>query len=248
MKTLNEVKGMLAVYGAGAGEALKEVLWPTRCAVCDTPGAVLCERCKNNLKFIDLWLACPVCGAAYGVAQCCECNAVMLKALSRNEVAFDGMASAVMFDSAASRIVRTWKDAGERKLASAMAEMMAGVVRPEWVSLHPVVVPVPATAAAIRKRGFDHCFELAQNVAALLCLRTRQLLAKPQTLDQRKLNRKQRALNLAGSFNVASNAERYACVLLVDDVCTTGATLNAACDALKKAGVSKVFCLTFARV
>ena len=61
-------------------EALLETLWPTRCAVCDTPGEVLCAPCSLNLSHIDWWRACPRCGAPFGRVQCSECNPVMLGA------------------------------------------------------------------------------------------------------------------------------------------------------------------------
>ena len=76
------------LYAEAAAQAVAETLWPTRCAICDEPGELLCERCKSELPFIDLWRACPICGAPWGHTQCTECNPVMLAATGREKVAF----------------------------------------------------------------------------------------------------------------------------------------------------------------
>lgn len=236
------------LYGRGAAEAIAETLWPTRCAVCDTPGEVLCTPCSLNLQHIDWWRACPRCGAPFGRVQCSECNDVMLAAADRDEPPFDACASAVAYDDAAARIVRTWKDAGERRLAEAMAALMAPIVAPSWCAEHPIVVPVPATAAARRRRGFDHGEELSRAVAARLELDVAPLLAPPHNRDQRALTRHSRLANMKGRFIPLPGATIPSSVLVVDDVYTTGATLFAAADAARAAGATTVRCLTFARV
>ena len=237
-----------AEYGAAASEALAETLWPTRCAVCDTPGEVLCEDCRQSLPYLDWWRACPRCGAPLGRVQCTECNAVMMEARGREEPPFAGCASATLFEDAPARIVRTWKDAGERRLAPVMAQIMARVVPPAWLKSEPVVVPIPASSRAMRSRGFDHGAELASAVAEELRLQTAQPLARPRARDQRKLGGRERAANMEGRFQVLPGAQSPPEVLLVDDVYTTGSTLFSATDALMAAGAERVHCLTFTRV
>ena len=232
----------------GAGEAVAETLWPTRCAVCDRPGELICAQCRAHLRYIEWWRACPRCGAPMGRVQCCECNSVMMQALERDEPSFDAMASVVEYDEAAARIVRAWKDAGERRLGREMALMMARAIPAEWLIGAPVATPVPATKAALRRRGFDHTAELAREVARLLGITYAETLARPATHDQRALGRKGRARNLNGSFQAAARARVAPYLLLIDDVCTTGATVNAAADALREAGAQTIRCLTFARV
>ena len=236
------------LYGRGAAEAIAETLWPTRCAVCDTPGEVLCAPCSLNLSHIDRWRACPRCGAPFGRVQCSECNDVLMSVAGRDEPPFDACTSAVAFDDAAARIVRTWKDAGERRLAGAMATLMAPMAPPSWLADHPCIVPVPATAAARRRRGFDHGEELAQALADRLGLAVAPVLARPRSRDQRALARRDRLANMEGRFIPLPGASAFPSVILVDDVYTTGATLFAATDAVRVAGAATVRCLTFARV
>lgn len=172
----------------------------------------------------------------------------MLSALDRAEPPFDSCASAVVLDDAAARIVRAWKDGGERRLVGEMAEMMARVTAPSWRDAQSAVVPVPATAAALRRRGFDHGDDLARSLAERLGLPVAPLLARPHARDQRSLARRGRIENLAGRFRPLPGAQAPPAVLLVDDVYTTGATLFAASDAVRAAGAERVRCLTFARV
>lgn len=231
-------------------EGACEVLWPTRCALCDRPGEVLCERCASSLEPIDYWQACPRCGAPFGRQICTECNPVALKRMGRSELPFLGCRSATLFNEESGTVVRTYKDLGERRLAISMAAMIARTVPPEW----PIdaVTYIPASIKAIRKRDFDHGALLAQEVARQLQKPLASTLKNPKTADQRNLTRAERTKNLQNSFQVAPQHGRLCALaprlLLIDDVYTTGATLCSATDALLTAGFKEVRCATFARV
>ena len=231
-----------------AAEAAAETLWPTRCALCDAPGAVLCERCAERLPYLDWWRACKRCGSPYGLVQCDLCNPESLGRIGRDELPFLGCASAVLFDDTTTgRIVRVFKDQGEQRLSAVMADAMVRAVPPSWE--FDAVTFVPATLAAARYRGYDHAQLVAVDVARLLDAPCIEALARPKTRDQRSLTGRQRIANLAGEgrFRALDRALPPR-LLLIDDVYTTGATLCAATDALLAAGCEEVRCLTFARV
>ena len=262
MGRLRKVLGM-------AGEVVAETLWPTRCVLCERPGAVLCERCMRGLPYLDWWRACPRCGAAYGRVQCTSCDDVSLARLGRKELPYNGCAAATMFDDATGRIVRTYKDHGERRLAQDMAACMARCAPPAW--RFDAVTFIPATLSAYRYRGFDHARLLSEHFVSCLAQDGEELAApvasapatsptsaaivplieaftRPQTRDQRKLSRAQRLSNLSGRFTAIPSACEGRSILIIDDVSTTGATLLDAADALHVAGATCVYCMTFARV
>ena len=244
-KTLKETARRI---GSWTLEATAELLWPTRCAVCDEEGSTLCEACAESLPYIDACRSCPQCGAPFGSIQCSECNPVMLKATSHDSLPFTQAASALTFDSVVKRVVSSYKDQGEQRLAKDMAAIMARYVSPAWLAEKPIVTYIPATKSAINRRGFDHAALLARELSQALGLGYVSLLTQPKSLDQRKLSRKRRQANMSGKFNLTPGATPPSTILLTDDVCTTGATLYAASDALAIGGAKSIFCLTFARV
>lgn len=235
-------------YMSNAAQALAETCWPTRCAVCDMPGSVLCDTCRINLSYLDWWQACPHCGAPFGRMQCTECNDIALNSAARKTLPYDSCASAVIYDHNAARIVQTWKDKGERRLAAVMASLIKPLVPAIWLLENPVVIAIPATLAAYRRRGFDHGADLAYEVAAPLNLKAIPMLTRPSACDQRALTRGERLRNMEGKFSILPGIRIPSSVFIIDDVCTTGATLFAASDALRAAGVRTIRCLTFARV
>ena len=121
-----------------------------------------------------------------------------------------------------------------------MAELMAGALgttpRPD------AIVPVPLHARRMRERGYDQALELARPLAAALGLPLRSdLLQRVRaTAPQSELDAGQRQRNLAKAFAARNEAIPLQHVALVDDVMTTGATLEAAARALQGAGVQRV--------
>ena len=229
-----------------AGEVVAETLWPTRCALCDRLGEVLCDSCARNLPFADWWRACPRCGSPLGLAQCDLCNPVSLGRIGRDRLPFAHCASAVMFTQLTGQLVRVYKDQGERRLAGVMAGFMQRAIAPDWD--FDAVTFVPATKAAYRHRGFDHCEELAGELANGMGVACVNAFDRPRIHDQRGLTARERIINLNGAFTALPSKTEGKRLLLVDDVFTTGSTLCAATDALLKAGARNVDCLTFARV
>ncbi len=236
----------LLTLGREALEVITETLWPTRCGACDKPGNLLCETCESILPFIDACTACPRCGAAYGRIQCCECNAVMLASSGREVLPFNRMASAVELRDDTHRIISVYKDSGEQRLAEIIAAIMARYIAPEWIC-GATVTCIPATTAAMHRRGFDHAELLATSLASRIGLDFQKLIARPHTRDQRQLSRRMRLANMNRIMSLADDAHVPPKVIVVDDVCTTGATLYAAADALRDGGACELFGLTFAR-
>jgi predicted amidophosphoribosyltransferase len=211
--------------------SLLEFLLPTRCAGCDLPGDLLCERCRTALPVIEAAWACPRCGAPFGHLVCTECW--------RAEPAFEAGVCVGSLEPPLSRCISLYKDAGERRLGALLGEMLAGAVG-VWGAWPGGVVPVPPSAAALRTRGFDHTAAIAERVAASLGVPVVHALASAGARDQRTLGRTARQANVAGAFVATPDAVLPSRLVLVDDVMTTGATLDAAAAVLLAAGAEVV--------
>jgi len=228
-------------------EGFKELIWPTRCVGCDLPGTLLCEECEAALPRIDPDQACPHCGAAHGVILCTECD----PAKPNGGFPFQGARAFGRFEGALASMLVLYKDEGEKRLAPIIARLLAITAGSDWRSWADCIVFVPASADAFRRRGFDHMEQVARAMAAQTHIALLDVLARDKVVDQRKLDRQDRAANAAGSFQLLparALALQDRNVLLIDDVFTTGATLSAAAQALIDAGARAVRVVVAARV
>ncbi|MDR2713915.1 MAG: double zinc ribbon domain-containing protein [Coriobacteriales bacterium] len=219
---------------------LLELVYPTRCLGCEKRGVLLCMACASKLMWIDSATACQRCGAPYGKLICTECYS----RTGPEFFNFDAAVCALSFDETVGRLIRGYKDQGERRVAFLLASCLAAALPPAWLMWADALTFIPAQPSAQRKRGFDHIEQVATLLAPKISLPLLRLLEKAATDDQRNLGREARFQNLAGAFRVKALppslfARSEIRLILIDDVFTTGATLNAAAGALKLAGASQ---------
>jgi predicted amidophosphoribosyltransferase len=219
---------------------------------------------------LDLVLpnGCAGCGAA-GESVCPTCAAELRRqpSVRRPRPAPAGLPaclSASEYDGTVRELILAYKERGRRGLAASLGGALAAVVGAGWPGPEPVVlIPVPATAAAIRARHGDHMLRLAKHAAR--CLRAggrpaavaSPLRALPKA-DSAHLDREQRAVSARSAFAIRAHwrdGRRIAAlrsladagaVVLVDDVLTTGSTLAAVADVLLAVGVPVAFAATLA--
>ena len=130
-----------------------------------------------------------------------------------------------------------------RIFAQELTDRFAGTIR-RWKI--DAVTPVPLHPSRRRKRGFNQAEILAEELGKLcgIPVETDVLFRIRKTAPQKVLGREGRMKNLRGAFGVSAGWKPCGNVLLIDDIYTTGATLERAAAVLKKAGVQKVFFLT----
>jgi ComF family protein len=188
---------------------------------------LLCAQCDAELPRLPA-LLCPRCAlASPGGAVCGRCLA--------EQPAYDATCAALAYEFPADALVQSLKFRGELALAPLLAGLLAARLGDEAVD---VIVPVPLSHERLRSRGYNQAAEIARHLgrAALepaLCERTRD--ARPQ-MD---LPHAERRRNVRGAFR-CRRALIGARVAVVDDVMTTGATLDEIARTLKQSGAARV--------
>lgn len=220
-------------------DRLVDFVLPARCGGCDRLGSLFCDTCRALTRRLD-GAICLRCGAATeSRRRDCGCRSRLLHVAR--------IRSAAVHEGPVERAIHRFKYRGRRGLARPLAVLLAERLAVEglpaeaiaWVPLHP---------RRRRQRGYDQAWLLAAELAQLtgLPLLEGVLERSRRTPPQVGLDRLQRRTNVAGAFT-CRRTNSAGPVLLIDDVATTGATLDAAAAALKAAGISPVFGFTVAR-
>jgi ComF family protein len=233
-----------------AADGVLSVVLAPSCAACDelldhpTHGPV-CGRCWRSIRSLTPPL-CDRCGdplpswrsISLPIALCPRCR--------RTPRPIDRARAIGAYDGALRAIVHALKYEGRRSLARTLGALMrvrgAGVLDGAACA-----VPVPLHGARRRQRGFNQAADLARHVGVPVVAALERVKATPA---QTGLPAARRHRNVRDAFALtrAGRALAGATVVVIDDVCTTGATLDACARTLKEAGVKEVRALTAARV
>jgi ComF family protein len=218
-----------------------DFILPQSCLGCGRQGELICSPCQSRLSQIKPPI-CARCGLPRPDGRACpDC--------STTEFALDGLRSPFLFKKLMREAVHQFKYQNLRSLARPLAAMLA-----EYLTHHPLpaelLVPVPLHPRRLRQRGYNQSHLLAQELGRALGLRVasdslvRTLDTPPQARTQSLSERRR---NMAAAFTCRQDGVRGKSLLLIDDVATSGATLNACAAALKRAGAAQVWGLTLAR-
>lgn len=226
---------------ARVAQTFLDVLFPPRCVGCGEQGVFLCRSCAEAMPRA-LPPRCPLCWRP-------EPRGEMCGRCLRARPAFAGVRSLYLFQGPVREAVHAFKYNHLSALARAMAAPMAACEEPDVFSVD-LVVPVPLFGRRQRRRGYNQSALLAGEIARLrgLTLAERGLKRLRDTPPQaRSVDAEARRRNVAGAFAGDGRRVEGKRVLLIDDVTTTGATLDACAQALRQAGAASVWALTFAR-
>lgn len=246
--------GRSALFRAGgtARRVLTDLVFPRRCPVCDRPvrdpeglsGTLICPECEPLLQRVAAPV-CRRCGKPVRSARqdlCGDCGA-------RQHV-YDRGSAVFTYHSAAGSLFR-FKYRGRQEYGTYFGECMAQRLRETAASfreLPDLLVPVPLSAQKMRKRGYNQAGILAREMSRCtgIPVRTDVLRRVEDTLPMKNMDVRARQNNLKKAFHASGNDVELNSIMLIDDIYTTGATIDACALALYREGARRVCFMTLA--
>lgn len=222
------------------GARLLDLLFPARCVNCKKPGGALCEECFASIQSVTA----PFCARCNHPlrsphAACPECR-THPRIITR-------IRSAAWHEGAVREAIHALKYNRRRDVVPSLTRLLAQ----QFAQLDAPIdflTSVPLYPAREQERGYNQAELLAEQTARMI--RSTHVCALRRTrvtADQIGLNASERRANVRDAFAAVGNNMAGANVVLIDDVCTTGATLDACAAALFANGARTVYGLTVAR-
>ena len=223
-------------------ERFLEWIWPYRCPVCEKvllpEEGLVCEECRKILPWTGK-ITCMKCGRPLEKEEqqyCGNCQA--------SSHLFVRGVCALVYEKQFRKSVLRMKFHNRRIYLPFFAEAMTEGIGQFLTTVRPaVLVPVPAHPRKRRARGFDQCALLTALISekAGIPMQEHCLVRLKYTKPQKGLSREQRRGNVAGAFAARQPELLKEPVLLIDDIYTTGATIDACCAALAAVGIRNVY-------
>lgn len=240
MNFLSKIHGSLTCF--------IDVIFPRRCFLCNefSESEGLCQECWKTITWISS-PKCKICGAPFEfeVDSICE-------DCSNNKPYFDKAISVFEYDACSKPLIVMFKHYDSTALAPYLAKVMYAASERD-IKNCDVIIPVPITFSKRLKRKYSQSELLALRFSELSKIKYAPeiLIKQKNTADQETLTARNRKKNLSGAFAVASDFKSEINgkdVVLIDDVMTTGSTVNECSKILKKSGAKRVIAVTAARV
>ncbi len=228
-----------------AGHFALNILYPKRCPYCDdivTPfGEKIHAGCLEKLKVMSPPY-CMVCGKKIGagVSKCGECSSGK-HAYIRGRCLYE-------YRSAAPSIYR-FKYLGRREYADLYGEQIVTYLGDFIKKVSPdALVPIPIHRRRLLKRGYNQAFLLAKSISKRtgIPVMANLLRRRRYTAPLKLLSPAERQKNLKNAFIVCKNSVKLKTIILIDDIYTTGATMDEAAITLRKAGIPDVYFVALA--
>jgi ComF family protein len=240
----------MGALGSAVAYAVLDLFYPPHCAVCERPfleneRAFICDECEEQIERIDQRHVCR-CGIPLPDALdlCTAC--------ANNELVLDQIRSFGWYEEredpkhVLSALIKIFKYGGERALASLLAHYLDEAGRILRSRIEQITF-VPMRPKAERERGFNQAELLARELGKLWGIPVVRALEKiKDTKSQAGLPYDARRENVRGAFRLAKFIP-CASILIVDDVYTSGTTLNECARTLKESGITQLYGLTVAR-
>ncbi len=220
------------------------MLFPRICPVCNrivSPfGADICTDCIQKLTFVNEPV-CARCGKPLDEEGdlCSDC--------ANMDHVYEKGCAALVYDEYISKSIYRFKYNGKQEFSHfygrIMSERLGDIIKSWNVE---AIVPVPVHRSKLKKRGYNQAALIAKELSKRLKIPVNEALVirTADTKVQKNLGARERQNNLKGAFKVPRNSVELNTVLIVDDIYTTGATVDSVARCLKGAGVSSVYSAT----
>jgi ComF family protein len=218
-----------------------DILFPPFCCNCGKLGYGICPDCFNEIEIIDQKNSCPKCGSQAGLyGICLDCQ--------KNMPYYDQLKSWGVYSGVLREVIHKVKYQRGLEVFNYFTSQCSEIIS-IWKKDIDHIIPVPLSRTRHRSRGYNQAALIAKPISKHLSIpyKPDALLRIRDTSSQVGLNAKEREKNVLDAFvgDKAINTGKK--VLVIDDITTTGSTLNECAKVLKKAGAKEVFCFTLAR-
>lgn len=226
-----------------------DILYPPRCPVCTVilpAGQLICEECEKQIVYVKEPF-CKSCGKPLESEReeyCYDCR--------RRQHTYEAGVALVVYQGAVKKSLYAFKYQNKREYVRFYAKRTAERYA-EWIRRHQIeaIVPIPLHKKRKRKRGYNQAELYADELGRLMGIPVVKngLVRTKNTRPQKELNDVQRKNNLKKAFKCNPDIVQFRYVLLVDDIYTTGSTIDAAAAELKRSGVRCVYfvCISIGR-
>ncbi|MFO7731533.1 MAG: ComF family protein [Spirochaetia bacterium] len=229
-------------------------IYPLRCSLCGEPllqhpwmDMGICSSCagalrKESIKDVEI---CSTCGMPL-ISERDSCLTCRTK-----QHYYSSHRSLFMYQGKARSLLKAYKFQSVSSLSLLWAQLLFEVIQFELnqqeFSQPPIIVPVPSRGRSVRARGWDQMELVRRYLSRRYCLSTAKILSRTGGSSQKKLNYSQRMLNLSGHITcTCTAAELPQKIILIDDVYTTGATIDECSRVLQQVGTTEINALTLA--
>lgn len=231
---MNLVNGFLSLF------------YPTQCSNClryikDFKYLYVCVKCFSLIKKLSGNM-CPICSKPLDslyTDECLECFQYKKK--------FKQIKQAGIYEGALKELIHLLKFYGKRRIADLLFKFIVENIEEGYLGWPDVIVPVPLSKKVLKERGFNQTEVIGRKTAKHLNKPFLNVIEKvKETMPQNKLGREDRIKNLKGAFRTDFSFKGKK-VLIIDDVYTTGATMNEMAKVILEKGADEVRGLAIAR-
>ena len=223
------------------GRTALDLLFPCWCLGCGREGSLICDACQLQLAEIKPPL-CPRCGMP-------QASGILCAGCFKHRHNIDGVRSVFRFEGVMRQAIHKFKYSNLRAIANPLARLLGDYLITNPVSAE-IIVPVPLHSRRLRERGYNQSELLAKElskISGLPLLKGNLIRQRHNHPQARAVSAAERRRNVAGAFACRRDNLKDRSIMLIDDVATSGATLDACAAALKAAGGGEVWGLTLAR-